>query len=154
MANRLAHRFRRRPGFFYPVRSRTRHDGWSVARQCGFLAHLYFTGSVTAAARAVGMTRESAHRLRARAGAESFASAWDGVLAPPGTGYRDRHKADYRKVTIDTLSARVETGLVKPVIHRGMVVAIRRKADNSALFRLLRRMDAACARAEMEGSGA
>ncbi|MGX7952059.1 hypothetical protein ACWPM1_05770 [Tsuneonella sp. HG249] len=53
MAKRPAHLVRRRPGFFHPVRTRARRDGWSVARQCGFLAELYFTGSVTAAARPV-----------------------------------------------------------------------------------------------------
>jgi hypothetical protein len=39
------------------------------------------TGSVAAAARAVGMSRESAHRLRTKHGAESFAHAWDAIVA-------------------------------------------------------------------------
>jgi len=77
------HRLRRRPGFFHPVIARARRDGRSVERQCGFLAQLY-TGSVAVAARIVGMSRESAHRPRARKRAESFAAAWDRVLAARG----------------------------------------------------------------------
>ncbi len=119
-----------------------------------FLAHLYFTGSVTAAARAVGMTRESAHRLRVRKGAESFAGAWDRVLAPPGGGHCAGPRADYRKVTNCALTTRIEKGLVKPMIHRGRMVAIRPKLDNASLFRLLRRLDASCANEPLEGPDA
>lgn len=137
-----AHHRRRRPPFFHPVPLRARSDGWSEARQCEFLAQLYLSGSVIAAARCVGMTRESAHRLRARAGAESFAQAWDRVLMPPGSGRCSRPKEDFRKVTNRTLEGRLETGLVQPVLYRGRMAAIRRKADNSALFRLLRRQGA------------
>lgn len=152
MAKRLAHKVRRRPGFFRPVITRARRDGWSAARQCAFLAHLYLTGSVTAAARAVGMTRESAHRLRRREGAESFAGAWDRVLAQPGTGRCDPARPDYRKVTTGTLLNRLETGLVQPVIYRRQMVGIRAKHDDATLFRLLRRLDAAEARAAREGA--
>ena len=109
-----AHRRRRRPALFHPVPLRARADGWSEARQCGFLAQLYLTGSVTAAARAVGMTRASVYRLRARCGAESFAHAWDQVLTPPGTGRCPALKEDFRKVTDLTLNQRLEAGLVQP----------------------------------------
>ena len=121
-----------------PLRART--DGWSEARQCGFLAALYVMGSVTAAARNVGKTRASAYRLRARAGAESFAWAWDGVLTPPGAGRLPAPKEDFRKVTLQELSRRLESDLVQPVIYRGgSMCGIRRKPDNSALLRVLRR---------------
>lgn len=118
---------------------RARADGWSEARQCEFLSALYVTGSVAAAARAVGMTRESAWRLRRREGAESFAAAWDHVLSPPGSGRFKAWQPDYRKVTLPTLNRWVETGFVQPLIYRGRMFAIRRKPDDSALFRLLRR---------------
>ena len=108
-------------------------------RQCGFLAALYVTGSVAAAARSVGMARESAFRLKRREGAESFAHAWEHVLSPPGSGRFRAWKPDYRKVTLATLDEWLETGFVQPVIYRGVMTAIRRKADNSAIFRLLRR---------------
>lgn len=143
-----AHRVRRRPGFFHPVPLRARRDGWTVERQCGFLAALYWTGSVAAAARAVGMGRESAHRLRARAGAESFAAQWDRVLSPPGSGRAGSPDGRRRKVTLDTLQRVVATGLVAPVIYRGRMTAIRRKADNSALLQLVRRADGIAARVE------
>ena len=139
MPRRLAHKTRRRPPFFRPVTVRARADGWSEERQCGFLAQLYVTGSVVAAARSVGMTRASAYWLRAHAGAESFAHAWDHVLTPPGSGRLRAWRPDYRTLTLPTLNAWVETGFVQPVIYRGLMCAIRRRHDDSTLFRLLRR---------------
>ncbi len=138
------HKRRRRPPFFHPVPLRVRRDGWTVDRQCAFLGHLYLTGCVATAARAVGMSRMSAYRLRQREEAASFASAWDMVLTPPGLG-RIASEVDWRKVTDEDLFRRVETGFVAPLIHRGKVTGIRRKADNSALLRLLRRLDAGTA---------
>lgn len=134
-----AHRTRRKPHFFRPVPVRSRKDGWDEVRQCLFLAELYFTGIVTTAARRVGMSRESAYRLRARPDAASFARAWDSVLASPGTGKLPALRADGRKVTQRQLIERVETGFVKPVLYYGKVAAIRRKPDNFALLRLARR---------------
>ena len=134
-----AHRLRRRPPFFRPVPLRARADGWSEERQCGFLAALYVTGSVAGAARSVGMTARTFYRLRARADAGSFARAWAHVLTPPGSGRTEVTREDFRKVALETLVERVETGFVQPVVYRGQMVGIRRKPDNSALFRLLRR---------------
>lgn len=139
MPKRLAHQRRRRPPFFRPVPLRARADGWSEARQCEFLALLYVKGSVAAAARGVGMSCRTAYRLRERAGAESFAQAWDHVLTPPGSGRVAAVRPDYRKVTLATLNAWLETGFVQPVIYRGRMCGIRRKPDDSTLFRLLRR---------------
>ena len=139
-ARQPAHRRRRRPGWFRPVPLRARADGWSEARQCGFLCALYVTGSVAAAARAVGMSRRGAFRLRERDGAESFADAWDRVLTPPGEGHVAARKPDFRKVTLSTLNSWLETGFVQPVIYRGRMCGMRRKSDNSTLFRLLRRL--------------
>jgi hypothetical protein len=137
---KAAHCRRRRPGWFRPVPLRARADGWSEARQCGFLGALYATGSVAAAAKAVGMTRASAYRLRARQGAESFAAMWDRVLTPPGCGHVAKPRPDFRKVTLQTLTAWVETGFVQPVIYRGRMCGIRRKPDDSTLLRLVRRL--------------
>ena len=94
---RSAHRLRRRPGWFRPVPRAERSDGWSEYRQCAFLAQLYLTGSVAAAARAVGMSRQGAYRLRRRAGAQSFANVWDRVLQPPGSGRIPGPREDYRR---------------------------------------------------------
>ena len=54
---------------------RRRRDGWCASRQVRFVVELYRTGRVDLAARAVGMSRMSAYRLRRREGAESFAYA-------------------------------------------------------------------------------
>ncbi|WP_374408234.1 hypothetical protein [Pelagerythrobacter sp.] len=153
MRKQAAHRVRRRPPFFQPVPLRARRDGWSEVRQCAFLATLYLTGSVTNAARAAGMTRNSAYRLRSRADASSFANAWDYVLTPPGSGRLVAPKADFRKVTNDTVFRQAEAGLVQPLLQRGRMAAIRQKPENSALFRLLRRFDAIDRQALLAGSG-
>ena len=136
---RRAHRRRKRPPFFRPPTLRARADEWSDARQFGLFSQLHVTGSVAAAARSVGMTRASAYRLRERQGAQSFAQAWDRVLTPPGSGHFSAPTEDFRKVTFQELSRRLETDLVQPGIYRGRMCGIRRKPDDSALFRLLRR---------------
>lgn len=60
-------------------RPRIRRDGWTAERQLAFLGELARTRSVTRAARAVGMSRESAYRLRGRPTGALFAAAWDGM---------------------------------------------------------------------------
>lgn len=141
----MPHNPRSRPPWFTPVQLRARRDGWGPELQCAFLAQLYLTGSVSLAAKRVGRTRESAYRLRARQDAGSFAAAWDAILAgpaPPGVASgRSRRTADWRKVTVEELHWRVETGLWRPLIYRGAMRCIARKPDNSALLRLLARMD-------------
>ena len=63
---------------FTPVPlQRARHDGWTPERQRRLVTLLAATGVVTAAARGVGVSAQSAYRLRERPGAESFAAAWD-----------------------------------------------------------------------------
>lgn len=59
-----------------------RKDGWTPERQVAFLTELAAARSITAAARAAGMSRESAYRLRARADGSLFAHLWDLALAP------------------------------------------------------------------------
>ena len=139
MAKVPAHLLRRRPHFFRPVPVRLRKGGWTVERQCAFLAELYFSGSVSAAAESVGLTRASAYKLRARADASSFARAWDSVLAKPGTGRLPPAKLNWQKLTLSAFINRVEAGLVQPVLYRGEMTAIRRKADDSGLLKLFRR---------------
>ncbi|AOR77886.1 hypothetical protein BES08_14840 [Novosphingobium resinovorum] len=53
---------------------------WTRARVHAFVAALARTGGVAAAAREVGMSRQSAYRLRARLGPQ-FAEVWDEGLA-------------------------------------------------------------------------
>ena len=99
---------------FVPVPLRARRDGWTPRRQAAFLGYLAETGSVSEAAQRVRMARETAYRLRARPGAESFALAWDVALGRAGPV---RHPA--RKVTGDELWQRAFRGVLQPVLYAG-----------------------------------
>jgi hypothetical protein len=63
-----------------PKPPKIRRDGWTPERQLCFLDTLARTRSVTRAARAAGMSRESAYRLRRRKDGALFAAAWDRAL--------------------------------------------------------------------------
>jgi hypothetical protein len=67
-----------------PVRRRPRTDGWTEEKQRRFIEMLADTGLVSAAAKAVGMTRETAYRLRRSAHGAAFARAWDAARAHAG----------------------------------------------------------------------
>jgi hypothetical protein len=54
---------------------------WTPARQRIFLLALLETGSVGRAARAAGMSRSSAHRLRQRLAGTPFDRTWTHLLA-------------------------------------------------------------------------
>jgi hypothetical protein len=60
--------------------TRKRHAGWTAERQRRFIEHLSLTGNVGEACAIVGVASSSAYSLRNRAGAESFARAWDAAL--------------------------------------------------------------------------
>lgn len=121
---------RRRVPAFTPVPLRFRRDGWTPIRQADFLGRLAETRCVAAAARHVGMTRESAYRLRDRFGAESFAAAWDAILAIP---------CGPRKSTYDMLQVRADYGRLRPVMRGGRHVATQASPDNDAVLQLYRR---------------
>lgn len=70
---------------FTPAPTRKKHSGWTAERQRKFIEHLSLTGSVGEAAATAGVTSRSAYRLRNRAGAESFARAWDAALSLAAT---------------------------------------------------------------------
>ena len=117
---------------FLPVPMRPRADGWTPLRQARFLVALAATRSVLAAARKVGMARESAYRLRKAPGGASFAAAWDHVLGRPKEG---------RKCTVDELYRRAGDELLRAVVWQGELRALLPKPDNSALFTLCRQFD-------------
>jgi hypothetical protein len=123
---------RRRVPAFTPVPLRFRKDGWTPMKQADFLGRLAETWSVAAAARHVGMTRESAYRLRERPGAESFAAAWDSILA-------QRAEARSRMSTDSLLWHRAFFGTLKPVMRGGRHVGTLHSPDNDAVLRLYRR---------------
>jgi hypothetical protein len=110
---------------FEPVPGRARADGWTAERQRLFVRHLAETRSVTRSAAAVGMSRETAYRLRSRAGAGSFAAAWDAALA-----WRPSGEAEPA-----WLRSRIE-----PLRVGGKVSGERRSYDRRVLANLLRGM--------------
>jgi hypothetical protein len=108
---------------FAPVpRRRRRHDGWTDDRQRDFIAALAACGSVSAAARHVGMTARSAYRLLDSAGATDFARAWDVAIAQ-GV---DRTRSD--------ALSRALNGALVPIYRRGKLQRVElRKSDRLAL---------------------
>ena len=114
---------------FAPVPVRPRSDGWTVARQQGFILRLALGGCVTRAAKAVGKTKMSAYRLRERPGAESFARARDKAI---GWG---------RGWALDLGFERALCGEEMPVTYRGRRIATRQRFDNRLLMAVLNAMD-------------
>lgn len=104
---------------------RPRDDGWTPARQRAFLEALASCGSVAAAARRVGMSRESAYALRRRSDARGFAQAWDAarLLA-----------AEH---LVDLAWDRAVQGEVRPLVYHGEVVGEVRHYDNRLLLGLI-----------------
>lgn len=111
------------PLVFTPVpTSSTRHDGWTPARQAAFIYLLAQHGGVSAAARTVGMTSQSANRLRKRPGAESFAAAWDAALE------------EGRLRSYDEAMRIGREGRLVPITRMGRLLGHRRVLDNRLLF--------------------
>jgi hypothetical protein len=116
---------------FYPVPVRECGSAcWTAERQAHFLGWLAETGSVSAACARVGMSRNSAYKLRRKPHAESFAAAWDAALGMP-----------VRRVTIEDLHFLAYEGLIRPRFRGGKYIGSRQKPDHSALLRLLARYD-------------
>ena len=134
---------RRSTPFFHPVPMRSCRDGWTPDRQAAFIGYLAETGSVCEAAQRVGLTRQTAYRLRNHAWAEGFAAAWDAALGKLAS----IEKPPLRKVTNEQLFYRLETGFYRPVLYRGRFKTIARKPDNSALLALVGRLGIARAAA-------
>jgi hypothetical protein len=63
-----------------PVLRKRRADGWSPQKQREFIEALADSGSVSQAARSVGMSLTSCYRLRRGADAQAFAAAWDAAV--------------------------------------------------------------------------
>jgi len=118
---------------FTPVPLRPRADGWSPLRQAEFIGLLAQTRCVKQAAGQVGMSRESAYRLRRKPGAEEFVAAWDAILGAPGT--------PRPKVTLEGLFQRIRQGRYRPILRGGLYVGTIRKPDNRALLAALARLD-------------
>ena len=57
-----------------------RHDGWTPQKQAQFLQALAATHCVASAAREVGLSRQSAYKLRARLRGQPFDLAWNAAF--------------------------------------------------------------------------
>jgi hypothetical protein len=124
------------------VSLRHRSGGWTPRKQAAFLGLLAETRCVRTAARRLGMSRETAYRLRRKPGAGSFAAAWDAALG--------RARCPTRKVTPEELRQRVHFGLLQPRLYRGRYTATLWKADNCAVLRALAQFDRACRQLDAE----
>jgi hypothetical protein len=105
---------------------RPRRDGWTVERQDAFLQTLASCGCVTHAARAVGMSRESAYRLYNRPSAADFRRCWDAAL-----------DCSLRLVE-DGAWSRAINGVARPVFYQGEQIGEYRHYDERLTMFLLR----------------
>lgn len=114
---------------FTPVVSRRRQGGWTAARQRAFIAALQDGVSVRAAARCVGLSVQSAYKLRERPDADSFAAAWDLAM---------------EMAEDDAAMVAHEQGVVgelRPIYYRGKLIGQRRVFNNRLLLALLKRRE-------------
>lgn len=111
---------------FDPVALRHRIDGWTPAKQRRFIEILADTGSVDDAALLVGMSRESAYRLRRRTDATGFAHAWEAAI----------HTSTRR--LIDIAFDRAVNGVATPIFYKGERIGERRAYSDRLLIFLLK----------------
>ncbi len=104
---------------------------WTKWKMAEFLRELGATQSVSAAARSVGMSRQSAHRLRNRLKGEPFDIAWEAAFQH---GYDALHQAALE---------RAQHGVEVPVFHGGEQVGTRRHFDERLTVYLLSRRNVA-----------
>ena len=116
---------------FDTVPVRDRHDGWTPERQHAFIAALAESGCVAEACRTVGMTSQSAYRLRRHFDAQGFRLAWDAAL-----GYAIRRLSD-------AVMSRAIHGVSVPHYFKGEVVGEHRRYDERLAMFLLRYRDPA-----------
>lgn len=115
---------------FEPVPVRARSDGWTPQKQREFIEALADTGLVREAAARVGMTEQSASRLRRRADAAAFDIAWEAALRQ---GARRLHSVAWERAI---------EGTVKPYFYQGEMKCEVRVFDNRLLAYLLGRTNA------------
>ncbi|MDE2435368.1 MAG: hypothetical protein KGM49_03815 [Sphingomonadales bacterium] len=103
----------------------THERHWSRTKMARFLTELAATHSVALAARVVGMSRQSAYRLKARLRDQPFDLAWEAAVQ---SGYDALHQA-----ALD----RALNGVEVPVHHKGELVGSRRMFDERLTVFLL-----------------
>lgn len=105
-----------------------RHDGWTPERQRQFCEALAECGNVERAAAAVGMSRETAYRLRRRTGGRAFALAWDAALLLA------------RQRMIDDVIDMAFDGSIERHFRDGKLVLEKRRRDPRALLTTIERL--------------
>ena len=122
-----AHGFDPADYHWLPVPRVRRHDGWEPHRQRAFVEALADTGSVTEAARQVGVSVQSCYRLRRAPDAAGFAGAWDAAIAEAG------------KRLADIAMDRAVNGVEQPHFDRhGQLIHVGRRYSDQLLMFLLR----------------
>ncbi|HVR90508.1 MAG TPA: hypothetical protein VHG29_05385 [Novosphingobium sp.] len=92
-------------------------DRWNKPKMAGFLRELAATHCVGSAAKAVGMSRQSAYKLRARLKGEPFDIAWEAAFQH---GYDALHQAALERAL---------HGVEVPVFFNGEQIGTRRQFD-------------------------
>src|SRR5437763_8345675 len=100
---------------FEPVPVRARRGGWTVEKQFAFVEKLADCGSIIAACKHVGMSRESVRQLRRRG--RAFRDACDAAL---DCGYAD--------VELSAVE-RARKGVARPIFYKGEQVGEWRHFD-------------------------
>jgi hypothetical protein len=100
-------------------------ERWCKGRMADFLRALAGTHCVASAARSVGMSRQSAYRLRARLKGEPFDIAWEAAFQH---GYDALHQVALERAL---------HGVEVPVFHMGEQIGTRRHFDERLTVHLL-----------------
>jgi hypothetical protein len=111
---------------FEPATPRRRHDGWSAARQIRFIQAIAEGATVDAAARSVGMTRDSAYKLARRPCGLSFRRGWEAA--------RDCNIPQLEQAVLE----RSINGVPRPIFYKGEQVGEWRHFDEKLAMFLLR----------------
>ena len=129
---------------FEPVPVRARRDGWTPERQRRFIVLLARGAGPHAAARSLGLSRQTAYALRGRRGAEAFAAAWDAAQ-----DFAARASVAGRAVPP---SPHGLDSIFVPRFYRGRLVGFVVRADHQAALRQLALLDKAATEIEPEGA--
>ena len=108
-----------------------REDRWNKPKLAEFLRALAATQCVKSAAKAVGMSRQSAYKMRNRLKGEPFDIAWEAEFQH---GYDALHQAALERALF---------GVEVPIYHAGEQVGTRRHFDERLTTFLLARRNAA-----------
>lgn len=106
-----------------------RHDGWTPERERIFCERLAECGVVADAARAAGMSAQSAYTHRNRASGRAFHLGWEAALIHA------------RRRLSDELLSRAMNGCVEAIHRDGVVVAQKHRHDNRLSMAVLTRLD-------------